>query len=112
MVALGILMQLYSLPKEPIVKLLTERFKKRGQALLDQNLQGLEAGIRYVQEHPLPQLQQRITPTDNSSKLIMTGNEASAISQPEARDPKGGEAAAARVLDLTRLREVVSARAP
>ena len=79
MVALGILMQLYSLPKEPIVKLLTQRFKKRGQALLDQNLQGLEAGIRYVQEHPLPQLQQRITPTDNSSKLIMTGNEASAI---------------------------------
>ncbi|MBI4463362.1 MAG: 2-oxoacid:acceptor oxidoreductase subunit alpha, partial [Acidobacteria bacterium] len=79
MVALGVLIQLYRLPKEPIVKLLTERFKKRGQAVLERNLQGLEAGSRYVEEHPLPQLQHRISATNNPAKLIMTGNEASAI---------------------------------
>jgi 2-oxoglutarate ferredoxin oxidoreductase subunit alpha len=78
-VALGILAQLFSLPQDQIVKLMEERFRRRGQAVLENNLKGLHAGIEYAQKHlsraDLPRLQ----PTTQTGKLLMTGNEAAAI---------------------------------
>jgi len=79
-IALGVLTQLYGLPQEAIVGLLEARFRKRGKAILDTNLRGLEAGIRYAEER-LQEASQglRLRPTGKPPKLLMTGNEAAAV---------------------------------
>ncbi len=78
-VALGVLAQLYALPKDQLAKLLTEKFLRRGQAVLDNNLRGLEAGFRYAAEHLENRQGHRLQPTSRPSKLLMTGNEAAAV---------------------------------
>jgi len=79
-VALGVLTQLYGLPKEAIVKLLEKRFGKRAKTILETNLKGLDAGIRYAAEHLGKVAQGRsLRPTGSSPKLTMTGNEAAAL---------------------------------
>ncbi len=78
-VALGILAQLFSLPQDHIVKLLEERFKRRGQVVLENNLHGLRAGLDYAAEHLSSDGLPRLRPTSGPSKLLMTGNESAAI---------------------------------
>jgi 2-oxoglutarate/2-oxoacid ferredoxin oxidoreductase subunit alpha len=79
MVALGILAQLFSLPQDHLVKLMEERFRRRGQVVLENNLNGLRAGIQYAEEHLSSAGLARLRPTSGSSKLLMTGNEAAAV---------------------------------
>lgn len=78
-VALGILTQLFSLSQDHIVKLLEERFRRRGQAVLENNLKGLYAGIEYAKENLASTGLPRLEPTSNTGKLLMTGNEAAAL---------------------------------
>ena len=78
-VALGVLAELYSLPSERLQELLTQKFQRRGQALLDNNLKGLEAGIQYARQHLKTRDRFRLRPTSRPSKLLMTGNEAAAL---------------------------------
>jgi 2-oxoglutarate ferredoxin oxidoreductase subunit alpha len=78
-VALGILGKLFGLPQDHLVKLLEERFRRAGQAVLDNNLKGLHAGFRYAEEQVAKSQLPCLQPTSRSSKLLMTGNEAAAI---------------------------------
>ena len=79
MVALGILLQLCGLPKDPIVALLEQRFRKRGHAVLENNLKGLDAGIQYAVEHLGNLAVPHLVPTSRPPKLLMTGNDAAAL---------------------------------
>ena len=78
-VALGILGQLFSLPQDQLIKLMEERFRRRGQAVLENNLKGLHAGIEYAAKRLSRSNLPRLEPTNQSGKLLMTGNEAAAI---------------------------------
>lgn len=78
-VALGILSQLFALPQDQILKLLEERFRRRGQAVLENNLKGLHAGIEYAQNNLSNVNVPILEPTSQPAKLLMTGNEAAAI---------------------------------
>ncbi|OFW27058.1 MAG: hypothetical protein A3J28_14555 [Acidobacteria bacterium RIFCSPLOWO2_12_FULL_60_22] len=78
-VVLGVLAQLYGLPPDQIAKLLEEKFRRRGQAILENNLKGLEAGIRYAEQNIRKPDPYCLRPTSQPSKLLMTGNEAAAL---------------------------------
>lgn len=78
-VALGVLAKLLGLPQDHLVNLLEERFRRAGQAVLENNLRGLNAGFRYAEEQLANSQLPRLQATSRSSKLLMTGNEAAAI---------------------------------
>src|SRR3990167_2665594 len=80
-VVLGVLAQLYGLPPDQIAKLLEEKFRRRGQAILENNLKGLEAGIRYAEQNIRKPDPYCLRPTSQPRKLLMTGNEAAGDSR-------------------------------
>ena len=78
-VVLGVLAQLCGLPTDPITALLEEKFRKRGQGILENNRKALEVGFRYADQR-LPKLDAcRLPSAAGPGKLLMTGNEAAAL---------------------------------
>ncbi|MCL4371348.1 MAG: 2-oxoacid:acceptor oxidoreductase subunit alpha [Chloroflexi bacterium] len=49
-VAVGVVAALFDLPKEQLVRLLQEKFGRKGEDVVAKNVAALEAGIRYVQD--------------------------------------------------------------
>lgn len=79
-VAVGAVAALFGLPDEHLVKLIHERFGRKGPDVLDKNLRALEAGRRYVEEN-IPErgeLQLRAEARGEGS-LVLSGNQAIAI---------------------------------
>lgn len=50
-VAVGVVAALFNLPKEQLVRLLMEKFGRKGEDVVAKNLAALDVGMRYVQEH-------------------------------------------------------------
>ncbi|MBI3935301.1 MAG: 2-oxoacid:acceptor oxidoreductase subunit alpha, partial [Acidobacteria bacterium] len=78
-VVLGVLARMLGLPPDQIQGLLEGKFKKRGAAILENNQKALEAGLRYAAEHFQSASEHRLSPTPQTGKLLMTGNEAAAL---------------------------------
>ena len=78
-VVLGVLARILGLPPDQIEALLEEKFKKRGAVILENNRKALEAGLRYAAEHFQSGDEHRLSPTPQTGKLLMTGNEAAAL---------------------------------
>lgn len=78
-VTLGVISQLFALPAERLEELLAGKFRKRGQTILDSNLKALRAGQAYAERHIPKEDPLRFHPTGNEAKLVMTGNEATAL---------------------------------
>ena len=79
-VAVGAMAALLDLPTERIVGLLTERFERKGEEVLNKNLDALEAGFRHVRRH-FPDwrdfvLQPRPSRAD---EIVVSGNQALAL---------------------------------
>jgi 2-oxoglutarate/2-oxoacid ferredoxin oxidoreductase subunit alpha len=73
MIAIGVLASTFGLPLEPIRTAIRKRFSKKTAAVVDANLRALDAGAASVPlTVPLEQ-------TKAASKLLMSGNDASAF---------------------------------
>lgn len=76
MVALGSLSELFGLPIDKFKGLVRDKFGRKGESVLEKNLQALEAGARYVRDHTAKTEAIRIAPTGRQPRLVLSGNEA------------------------------------
>ena len=76
MVALGALARLFSIPEEYTNKLCKEKFAKKGDAVIQKNLEALAAGKSYIEKNfaDLEQFHIRVQPSE--LRLVLSGNEA------------------------------------
>jgi 2-oxoglutarate ferredoxin oxidoreductase subunit alpha len=76
MVALGALARLFSIPEEYTSKLCKEKFAKKGDAVIQKNLEALAAGKNYIEKNfaDLEQFHIRVAPSE--LRLVLSGNEA------------------------------------
>ncbi len=76
MVALGALGRLFWIPKEYLEKLVREKFAKKGQSVIDKNVDAVKAGCDYVEKN-FPGLESlRIPVKPSGERIVISGNEA------------------------------------
>ncbi|MBI4525752.1 MAG: 2-oxoacid:acceptor oxidoreductase subunit alpha [Deltaproteobacteria bacterium] len=78
-VVLGTLCHLLGLPKLTIEKFLAEKFAKKSKAVLDHNLDALQRGLNFAQQHFTGHRSVQMPSPSGQRKLLMTGNEAIAF---------------------------------
>jgi len=76
MVALGALARLFSIPEDYTHKLCREKFAKKGDAVIQKNLEALTAGKKYIEENFTDLEQFRIQVAPSELRLVLSGNEA------------------------------------
>ena len=76
MVALGALARLFSIPEEYTNKLCKEKFAKKGDAVIQKNLEALAAGKSYIEKNfsDLEHFHIQVQPSE--LRLVLSGNEA------------------------------------
>ncbi len=76
MVALGALARMFFIPEEYTSKLCKEKFAKKGDAVIQKNLEALAAGKSYIEKNfsDLEQFHIRVQPSER--RLVLSGNEA------------------------------------
>ena len=79
-VSLGVISRILGLSLELLEKMVTDRFRKKGDIVVGKNIEALKAGYSYVDQHPfkksLPQFNAVESPV---KKVVMSGNEALSI---------------------------------
>ncbi|MBI4313662.1 MAG: 2-oxoacid:acceptor oxidoreductase subunit alpha [Candidatus Omnitrophica bacterium] len=76
LVALGALSSLFSVPRERLEGLVRDKFGRKGEQVLQKNMEALAAGARYVEASVKKQDSIRIEPPANKQpKLMLSGNE-------------------------------------
>ena len=78
-VVLGALSHLLSLPKDRIEGFISEKFTRKGKAVLDHNLDALQRGHDFAQRHLAKKDSYKFPQGSGQKKLLMTGNEAIAL---------------------------------
>lgn len=79
-VAVGAVAALFGLAPEHLDRLITERFGRKGEDVLNKNLRALELGRRYVEEHIPDRESLQITPESRRGEfLVLSGNQALAL---------------------------------
>lgn len=77
LVALGALAALFSVPREKLEGLVRDKFGRKGEQVLQKNMEALAAGARYVETNIKKQDTIRIQPpVGKQPKLMLSGNEA------------------------------------
>lgn len=76
LVALGALSALFSVPREKLDGFTREKFGRKGEQVLQKNLDAVAAGARYVEQHIKKQDKVKIEPPPGRQpKLVLSGNE-------------------------------------
>ena len=78
-VVLGLLSHLMGLPKKTIEGFITERFARKGKAVLDHNMDALQRGLDFAEQHLAKKDPYKLPEGSDQKKLLMTGNEAIAL---------------------------------
>jgi len=78
-VTLGLLTELFSLPKEPIERAITQKFSVKKAAVLEANLKGFAAGVEHAAQIEEEASGKRLQYAAGEPMLLMSGNEASAV---------------------------------
>jgi 2-oxoglutarate ferredoxin oxidoreductase subunit alpha len=78
-VTLGILSDLFNLPKDAIERAIVQKFSKKKEAVLEANLKGFAAGLEYAQGIEEVAAGKRLQYTSGEPMLLMSGNELSAV---------------------------------
>jgi 2-oxoglutarate ferredoxin oxidoreductase subunit alpha len=78
-VSLGLFAELFGLPNESIRAAVEKKFTKKKAAVLEANLKGFDAGVTFAKALPGDLGARRLLYTKGSPKLLMSGNEASAV---------------------------------
>lgn len=75
-VMLGVLSDMFDLPHEGLENAIRHRFSRKGDAIIDMNLNALRTGAKWVQENVQEDLPIKFFYTTSPPKLLMTGNDA------------------------------------
>jgi 2-oxoglutarate/2-oxoacid ferredoxin oxidoreductase subunit alpha len=75
-VVLGTLSHLLGLPKSSIEAFITEKFTRKGKAVLDHNLNALQRGHDFAERNLPKKDPYNFPPGSDQKRLLMTGNEA------------------------------------
>ncbi|MCP4898710.1 MAG: 2-oxoacid:acceptor oxidoreductase subunit alpha [bacterium] len=78
-VTLGLLCELFKLPKEQLRKAVIKRFAKKKKEVLEVNLKGFDAGSEYAVKLAEHATGKRMQYVESEPMLLMSGNEASAV---------------------------------
>jgi len=78
-VTLGVLCELFGLPKEGLLKAIETKFSKKKAAVLEANLKGFQAGIDWAAEHRSEVGDKKLQYISADPMLLMSGNELSAV---------------------------------
>jgi 2-oxoglutarate ferredoxin oxidoreductase subunit alpha len=79
-VAVGVVAAIFGLDTAVIQRLLTERFGRKGQDILNKNLQALQAGIDYVEAHIPDRREFLLEPGRMAANtIVVSGNQALAM---------------------------------
>lgn len=89
MVSLGASACVLGLPIDIFKEVLEERFLRKGQKVVDQNMEAIQRGFEYIKELGGADPDFALTPADGTRRLFMMGNDALAL---------GALAAGARVM--------------
>ncbi|HEU4963820.1 MAG TPA: 2-oxoacid:acceptor oxidoreductase subunit alpha [Bacilli bacterium] len=76
MVAIGATAAVLDLDPEMFRSVLTDRFGKKGEAVVQNNLNALTAGAQYVKDQGIDLADIRLAPGDGKERLYLTGNDA------------------------------------
>ncbi len=83
-VTLGLLGELFNLPKGPMEEAIKKRFAKKKEAVLEANLKGFKAGMDYAAKIADDASGKRLAYTPGEPMLLMSGNELCAVAALEA----------------------------
>ncbi len=78
-VTLGILGELFSLPKDAMERAIKQKFSKKKEAVLEANIKGFNAGIDYATKIEEEATGMRLQYTPGEPMLLMSGNELCAV---------------------------------
>ena len=78
-VSLGLFAELFGLPNESIRAAVEKKFTKKKAAVLEANLKGFDAGVACAKALPGDLGARKLLYSKSSPKLLMSGNEASAV---------------------------------
>ena len=70
MVALGAVSEIFKVPMESLIQSITDKFIRKGQAVVDKNLEAIEAGARYVREN-IKKTDTRVFPSPAPQKDVI-----------------------------------------
>ncbi|MFC7441520.1 2-oxoacid:acceptor oxidoreductase subunit alpha [Laceyella putida] len=80
MVAVGASIALLGLPVDAFKEVIEERFARKGQKVVDKNMEAITKGLVYVQEEIGNTITKfRLDPSDGKKRLYMIGNDAIAL---------------------------------
>lgn len=80
MVAVGASIALLGLPVDAFKEVIEERFARKGQKVVDKNMEAITKGLEYVQEEVSSIVTKfRLDPSDGKKRLYMIGNDAIAL---------------------------------
>ena len=78
-VTLGILGELFSLPKDAIERAINQKFSKKKETVLEANIKGFKAGIEHASSIEEAATGMRLQYTPGEPMLLMSGNELCAV---------------------------------
>jgi len=78
-VTLGVMTQLFGLPREGLVQAITRKFSAKKAEVLESNLRGFAAGEEWARDHAQNVADKRLEYTSGEPMLLMSGNELSAV---------------------------------
>jgi len=78
-VTLGVMTQLFGLPREGLVQAITKKFSAKKAEVLEANLRGFTAGEEWAKDHAQNVADKRLQYTSGEPMLLMSGNELSAV---------------------------------
>jgi 2-oxoglutarate ferredoxin oxidoreductase subunit alpha len=78
-VTLGVLCELFGLPKKGLLQAVTQKFSAKKAEVLEANLKGFEAGVEWAKEYLDQVADKRLQYTPGEPMLLMSGNELSAV---------------------------------
>ncbi len=78
-VTIGLLSELFNLPRRPLERAISKKFSKKKEAVLEANIKGFEAGIEHASKIEEAATGMRLQYTAGEPMLLMSGNELSAV---------------------------------
>ncbi|MEE4274139.1 MAG: 2-oxoacid:acceptor oxidoreductase subunit alpha [Thermoanaerobaculales bacterium] len=78
-VTVGLLAEMFDLPKDPIEKAIEGKFTKKGEKVLGANIRGFNAGKEYASKIADEAIGKRLQYAPADPMLLMSGNELSAV---------------------------------
>ncbi len=73
-VMMGVLAELFSMPKDKLEEIIREKFEKKGAQIVEKNREALTLGAQYAREHIQKGDPYQLGKGEGKSKLVLSGN--------------------------------------